>query len=88
MGFTVEELARGVEILLRRLGVEPAIVREGELVMLSGLEGVSVEIAPMPEERIRYPVLFPRTLLRLRGAAGPVEHLNQKILLYFLRVTG
>ena len=88
MGFPVEELARGVEVVLRRLGDQPSVTREGEQVILAAADGLRVEIGPMPEERIRYPILFPRTLLRLSGPAGRIEAVNEKILLYFLRVTG
>lgn len=88
MGFTVDELARGVEVLVRRLGGEDAGRREGELVRFTAPGEVAIEISPMPEERIRHPVLFPRTLLRLAGERAAVDRVNEKILHYFLRGGG
>jgi len=88
MGFTVEEVTRGIERLLARLHADTTRVPSGDGARFRGPSDVTIEIAPMPEERIHYPILFPRTLLRLCGDGAAVESLRQAILLAFLRVGG
>lgn len=88
MGFTVDEVAAGIERLLKRLGAESHPVREGEGVRFFAPGGVTIEVGPMPEERIHHPVFFPRTLLILRGEEDPVAALYERILHAFWRVGG
>lgn len=88
MGFTVEEVVEGIGRLLARLGAPAEGVRDGEAVRFPAPRGIAIEVRPMPEERIRYPILFPRTLLVLRGEDGPIEELYHQVLLTFLRVGG
>jgi hypothetical protein len=88
MGFTVEEVTDGVARLLTRLGADAADIPSRNGVCFRGPRDVTVDIGPMPEERIKYPVLFPRTLLTLRGDPVAVESLRREILLAFLRVGG
>ena len=90
MGFAVEEVTEGVGRLLSRLGADvtkiPSPSSNGA--RFRALHDVTIDVQPMPEERINYPVLFPRTLLTLRGDPVAVEALRRQILLAFLRVGG
>jgi hypothetical protein len=88
MGFTAEEVAEGMGRLLGRLGVDGIPTMAGGAARFRGPDGVEIEVRPMPEERIHYPILFPRTLVRLEGGDAAVRSLEQKILLAFLRVGG
>jgi len=88
MGFTVEEVTAGVARLLTRLGADAAGIPSRNGVCFRGPRDVTIDIGPMPEERIKYPVLFPRTLLTLRGDPVAVESLRRQILFAFLRVGG
>jgi hypothetical protein len=88
MGFTVEEIAAGLERLLQRLGGDGTPQRIGNTLRFQAPDGPTVEVSPMPEERIRYPILFPRTLVVLRGEAAAVASLYEQILYAFWRVGG
>ncbi|MGH7822866.1 MAG: hypothetical protein ACREQ9_24170 [Candidatus Binatia bacterium] len=88
MGIPRDELLSGMRRLLERLGAAEEPVREGEVTRFRGPGGVAVEIGPMPEERIRYPILFPRTLVVLRGEEQALETLHRQLLVAFLRPTG
>ena len=88
MGFTVEEVTAGIGRLLTRLGADPAKIPSPNGVRFRAPDDVTIDVEPMPEERIQYPVLFPRTRLTLRGDPTAVESLRRQILLAFLRVGG
>ena len=88
MGFTVEEVMDGIGRLLTRLGADPAKIPSPNGARFRAPNDVTIDVEPMPEERIKYPVLFPRTLLTLRGDPTAVESLRRQILLVFLRVGG
>jgi hypothetical protein len=88
MGFTVEEVVEGIARLLARLGMAAASVFEGHVVRFRPEADLTIEVARMPEERIRHPILFPRTLLVLRGPEPAIEALERQVLLAFLRVGG
>ncbi|MBI2962965.1 MAG: hypothetical protein HYY35_04365 [Deltaproteobacteria bacterium] len=88
MGFTVEEVAQGVERLLAELALGARKLPVGGGWRFDAAPRVTIEIDRMPESRIRHPTLFPRTLLTLRGETPVVEALYRKILLAFLRVGG
>ena len=88
MGFTVQEVTDGVARLLNRLGADAATITSPNGARFRGPHDVTIDVGPMPEERIKYPVLFPRTLLALRGDPVAVESLRRQILLAFLRVGG
>jgi hypothetical protein len=88
MGFAVEEVAQGIGRLLQGVGCGPAVA-EGNRVRFAAPEGVTIEIEPMPPDRIHYPtIFFARTLLVIRGGDEAVEAMQRKILLAFLRVGG
>jgi hypothetical protein len=87
MGFTVEEVTAGVGRLLTRLDAGAAKIPSPKGARFHAPH-VTIDVEPMPEERIKYPVLFPRTLLTLRGDPIAVESLRRQILLAFLRVGG
>jgi hypothetical protein len=88
MGFGLEEVVQGIERLLRGVaGGEP--VAEGNGFRFAAADGVTIEVEPMPPERINYPtIFFARTLVVIRGTDEAVEAMNKKILLAFLRVGG
>src|SRR5262249_22584650 len=88
MGFTVEEVTDGVGRLLTRLGGDVTTIPSQNGARLLAPNDVTIEVEPMPEGRIKYPVLFPRTLVTLRGDPAAVESLRRQILLAFLRVGG
>jgi hypothetical protein len=88
MGFTVEEVADGIGRLLARLGADAAKIPSPDGSRFRAPQDVTIDVEPMPEERIKYPILFPRTLLTLRGDPTAVETLRRQILLAFLRVGG
>jgi hypothetical protein len=88
MGFTVEEVTDGVGRLLTRLGADAKKIPWSNGTRFRAPHDVTIDIQQMPEERINYPVLFPRTLLTLRGDPVAVESLRRQILLAFLRVGG
>jgi hypothetical protein len=90
MGFTVEEVASGVERVLTQSGYD-GVKREpaGEGWRLSCTnDEIRVVIAPMPAEPISHPWMFPRTSLILECEPGALEPLRRKILHAFLRVGG
>ncbi len=88
MGFTVEEVTDGVGRLLVRLGADAAKIPSSSGARFRAPHDVTIDVQPMPEERVDYPTLFPRTLLTLRGDPVAVESLRRQILLAFLRVGG
>ena len=88
LGVPRAEILSGVERLLRRLGVDGTPTPDGEVTRFHGPGDVTIEVGPMPEERIRYPILFPRTLMVLRGAPEALEKIHLAILHAFLRPTG
>ncbi len=88
MGFAAEEVAAGIERLLVRLGADSRSVREGEWLRYFAPGDVTIELCPMPEERIRIPTFLPRTRLILRGKSDRVGALYEQILQAFWRVGG
>jgi hypothetical protein len=88
MGFTVEEVTDGIGRLFTRLGTDAAKIPSPNGSRFRAPDDVTIDVEPMPEERIKYPVLLPRTLLTLRGDPTAVESLRRQILLAFLRVGG
>jgi hypothetical protein len=88
MGFTAEEIADGVGRMLERLNADGVKAPSRNGARFRALDGVTIDVEPMPEERIRYPALLPRTLVTLRGDPIAVERLRREILLAFLRVGG
>lgn len=89
MGFAVAEVVDGLERLLKRLGgneVRP--VREQETTRFDAPGGVTVEVLPMPEERLGNAVWFPRTLVVLRGDEDRISTLYREIVVAFWRVGG
>ena len=87
MGFTVEEVTAGVGRLLTRLDADAAKTALPNGVRFRAPHA-TIDVESMPEERIKYPVLLPRTLLTLRGDPAAVESLRRHIVLAFLRVGG
>jgi hypothetical protein len=88
MGFAVEEVTGGIARLLARLGADAAKIPSANGSRFRAPDDVTIDVEPMPEERIKYPILLPRTLLTLRGDPTAVETLRRQILLAFLRVGG
>jgi len=88
MGFGLEEVAEGIERLIAPSGAEGSRQSLGSGLRFHALEGVTLDLAPMPEERIRHPIQLPRTLLVLRGPRAAVEALHRRILHAFLRGGG
>ena len=88
LGIPRAEILSGLERMLRRLGADGTPSRDGEVTRFAGPAGVTVEVGPMPEERIRYPIIFPRTLMVLRGEPDAIEKLHLEVLHAFLRPTG
>jgi hypothetical protein len=88
MGVPRDEVLAGLGRLLRRLGLDGTPAREGETARFPGPGGITIEVGPMPEERIRYPIVFPRTLVVMRGEESVLEEFRRQVLLAFLRPTG
>ena len=88
MGVPRDEILSGMERLLRRLGLDGAAVRDGETSRFDGPGGLTIEVGPMPEERITYPVLFPRTRVVIRGGEEAFAGFYREFLHTFLRPTG
>lgn len=88
MGFTVAEVAQGIERLLRELDFGDPKESDESGARFRAPGGVTIDVEPMPRDRIVHPVLFPRTLVTLRGDSGAIAALERKILLAFLRVGG
>jgi hypothetical protein len=88
MGFGLEEVAEGIERLIVPAGAGGSRQALGSGMRFRAREGVTVDLAPMPEERIRHPIQLPRTVLVLRGPKAAVEALHRRVLHAFLRVGG
>ena len=88
MGVPRDEILSGMERLLRRLGLPGENTSEGDLARFRGPEGIEIEVGPMPEGKAPYPILFPRTLVVLRGEDSAVASFHREVLLSFLRPTG
>ncbi len=58
---------------------------------IAGLSGgdARVSVAPLPAERMTYPIFFPRTLLQLElEHQGALNAMHRDIILAFMRVMG
>jgi hypothetical protein len=88
MGFSLEEVASGIERLIAPAGAEWSRQALEPGVRFQAREGTTIDLAAMPEERIRHPIQLPRTLLVLRGPRAAVESLHRRVLYAFLRVGG
>ena len=88
MGVPRDEILSGLARLLQRLGLDGVAARDGETVRFEGPAGLTIEVGPMPEERITYPVLFPRTRVVIRGEEAVLAGFYPEFLRAFLRPTG
>jgi hypothetical protein len=88
MGLPREEVVAGLEALAKAAGTEPQTVRDGEAIRMRGPQGLSIEVEPVPPERIVLPAVFPRTLVTLVGDDAAVESFYQRTVLAFLRPSG
>lgn len=88
MGFPLDEVARGIDRLLERIGgVRDAASTENTL-RWHTTGGVTIEAAAVPSESVTHPSFHARTRLILRGEAAPVEKVHRDIVYAFLRVGG
>jgi hypothetical protein len=88
MGIPRDELIAGMTRLLEKLGANGDVEEDGSVMRFHGPDGITVEVGPMPEDRVRYPILFPRTLVVLRGEGRALDAFYHQFLRAFLRPTG